>query len=356
MSNQLGDYIRVTSMGESHGAGVAAVLEGIPTGMRIDRAALQAALDKRKPSTAAYSTQRREADALQIQTGIYEECTLGSPITLWIANEDAHSQDYEEYRKVYRPGHADAGYALKYAHRDHRGGGRSSIRVWAPLVAAGDLCRQYLAQKYDIELSVFVCQVGEYKFPPEESKSNEGWRKRAAESKYRMAEEGVEKEIDKYISMVKEEGDTLGGMIHASILGLPAGWGEPIFGKIQAKLALYLMSINTSKGIEFGEGFSAASMRGSVHNDEWTEDGYASNHAGGSLGGITTGQELMLNLAMKPISSIRREQAMRHENGSVQRRKIQGRHDVFALPRAVPIVEALIYLALADLEAASRLG
>ncbi len=356
MSNQLGKNIRVTSFGESHGEGVGVVLDGIPSGLEIDEQAVQNALDLRKPSAAAHSTQRKESDAFQFLSGVFESKTLGSPIAIWIPNEDPKSKDYDKLKDCYRPGHADYTYAHKYSHRDHRGGGRSSIRVFAPLVAAGEICRQLLARTHDIRVDAFVYQVGEKKYDPSLWKKEPKWEANARASKYRMADLQLESEIDAYIEDIKSNGDTLGGAIHASIVGVPLGWGEPIFEKLQAKLAQYLLSINTTKGIEFGKGFEAAAMKGSEHNDVVTAEGFESNNAGGSLGGISTGEEINLNLAFKPISSITREQRMMQKDGSTVKQAIDGRHDVFALPRAVPLVEAMIYLALADLESASRLG
>ncbi len=353
MSNTLGHIIRITSFGESHGAGVGAVLEGIPSGIEIDLEAIQLALDKRKPNEGEYSTQRKEQDRLQILSGIFEGKTTGAPIAIFIPNEDVKSSDYDDLKDKYRPGHADYTYKNKYEHTDHRGGGRSSIRVWAPIVAAGDICRQYLMTQFAIELNSFVYQVGTISKEPAEFKKNKDWQKNAHKSKLRTPDPEIEVKMDDHIKRVAEEGDTLGGAIHTSVRGLPLGLGEPLFEKLNAKLAQYIFSINTVKSVEFGEGKKAAKMKGSEHNDQqMMVDGkvhFKTNHAGGILGGISSGEELTIDIGFKPISSHQKEQTILAKSGEVTEMKIGGRHDVFAVPRAVPIVDAVCYLAIADL-------
>ncbi len=312
MSNTLGHIIKITSYGESHGEGIGAVLDGIPSGVQIDMQAIQRALDKRKPNEGKHSTQRRESDQVQLQSGLYEDKTTGAPIGIWIPNEDVKSADYDALADKYRPGHADYTYKNKYSHTDHRGGGRSSIRVWAPIVAAGDICRQFLETQFPLELYSMVYQIGDVSHSPEKLKQNQGWQQTAYDSKLRVADADTEAKMDDHISMIAHEGDTLGGSIHTSIRSLPLGLGEPLFEKVNAKLAQYLFSINTVKAIEFGEGKKAAQMKGSEHNDTQSmQDGevkFDTNHAGGMLGGITTGAELTIDIALKPISSNRQRQ------------------------------------------------
>ncbi len=353
MSNTIGSIIRLSSYGESHGTGVGAVLEGIPAGISIDKEAIQRDLDKRKPSTSIHSTQRKESDVLQIQSGVFEGKTTAAPIGLWIPNEDNRSSDYETLRDKYRPGHADYTYKNKYKNVDHRGGGRSSIRVWAPIVAAGSICRQYLVTQFDIELHSFVYQIGSVAESPAVLKQYTDWQKTAYNSELRTPHTDIEVKMSDHIHTVSAEGDTLGGAIHTSIRGLPLGIGEPIFDKLQAKLGQYLFSINTVKALEFGEGKKAASMKGSEHNDlqevQDNQISFKSNHSGGILGGISTGEEICINTFFKPISSHRQSQEILSQSGEKVVMKIQGRHDVCAVPRAIPIIDAMCFLAIADL-------
>ncbi len=353
MSNSLGKIIQVHSYGESHGPCVGAILEGIPSGIELDLGAIQQALDKRKPTEGKHSTQRREPDDLQILSGLYQGCTTGAPIHLMIPNRDVQSKDYDTLKQVYRPGHADYTYDKKYTHHDPRGGGRSSIRVWAPIVAAGDICRQFIQQKIKLQVNSIVTQIGEVQSNPNELKSQEKWQRRAYDSELRTPDPQIEITMSDHITAVAAEGDTLGGSIHTSIRGLPLGIGEPIFDKLSARLAQYIFSINTVKALEFGEGKKAARMKGSEHNDsQKVEEGqvfFQSNHAGGMLGGVSTGAELTLDIALKPISSHQKTQKMLSKDGQQVELKIGGRHDVCAVPRAVPIVDAMCYLAISDL-------
>ncbi len=354
MSNILGERVRLTSFGESHGKCVGAVLDGIPSGLELDIAAIQERLDERKPKMAKHSTQRAEADQFELWSGVFEGKTTGAPITLVINNEDTQSKDYELLRDKFRPGHADYTYHHKYPHRDHRGGGRSSIRVWAPIVAAGDICRQYLEKSMDIEICSFVSRVGKYESIPSMIKKKKGWQEHAEQSPIRMADAELESEVNAYIDLIAKQGDTLGGGIHTSIMGMPIGIGEPLFDKLNAKLGQYIFSINTVKALAFGEGNQAGYMTGKEHNDELTTDEqgntyFRTNHGGGMLGGISTGEEITMDIVFKPISSHRSEQNMLDIQGKKHPIAISGRHDVFAVPRAIPIVNAMCYLAISDL-------
>lgn len=346
--NQLGRLFSVTSFGESHGDAVGCVIQGCPAGLLIDLNHIQQQIDRRKTGQHTFASSRKETDRVRVLSGVYEGKTLGSPIALLIENTDARSADYENLKDVFRPGHADWTNQVKYGHRDHRGGGRSSIRITAPMVAAGSIAFQLLRNVVPIELSVFVAQIGSIstriKFA--DTATIEGSPLRCPDP---QATEAMLQEI----AVCQAQGDTLGGQIHCQIRGIPAGWGEPIFNKMQAALGQAMFSINTVKGVSFGEGFAAAGLRGSEHNDCFVMDNgqlkTESNRAGGILGGISNGEPITLDIAFKPISSIQQGQHAASTNGELIPLAIGGRHDVCAVPRAVPIVEAYIAIVLADL-------
>jgi chorismate synthase len=345
--NQLGRLFSVTSFGESHGAAVGCVIQGCPAGLPIDFNHIQQQVDRRKTGQHHFASPRKESDRVQVLSGVYDGKSLGSPIALLIENTDARSSDYDALKDVFRPGHADWTTHLKYGHRDHRGGGRSSIRITAPMVAAGAIAKQLLQQVANIEWCVFVSQIG--------SVSTSILQADAASieaSPLRCPDSQATKAMLQEIDACHVQGDTLGGRIHCHITGVPAGWGEPVFNKLQAALGHAMFSINTVKGVSFGEGFAAAGQRGSEHNDQFVlEDGQLktiSNKAGGILGGISTGEPITLDIAFKPISSIKKTQVGATADGSTTSVQIEGRHDVCAVPRAVPIVEAYIAIILAD--------
>lgn len=345
--NHLGRLFSVTSFGESHGAAVGCVIDGCPAGLTVNLDEIQYHVDRRKTGQHSFSSSRKESDKVQVLSGIFEGKTLGSPITLLIENADARSGDYDALQSVFRPGHADWTNQLKYGHRDHRGGGRSSIRITAPMVAAGALAKQLLAQVCSIEYNVFVTQIGGVftHIIDAESASIEA-------SPLRCPDIETTQAMMREIASCEATGDTLGGRIHCCIKGVPAGWGEPVFNKVHAALGYAMFSINTVKGVSFGEGFDAARQRGSEHNDQFDyQEGKlktVANKAGGILGGITTGEPIHMDIAFKPISSIQQKQTAAQLDGTFTPLEIGGRHDVCAVPRAVPIVEAYIAIILAD--------
>lgn len=347
--NSIGKNLVVTSFGESHGPSVGVVIDGFPANFAINHKALQSFVDRRRPGQSNITTDRNELDQVQWLSGIYEDKTLGSPIALVMANNDARSKDYDALKDTYRPGHADWLYDHKYKHRDHRGGGRSSARITAGWVAAGALAIQYLEQQ-GISIRSWVNQVWHIQAPnceatptSESIESNDVrcWHVETAE---KMVEA---------IRQAKMDGDSLGGVIRCVVEGLPAGIGEPVFGKLHAILGHYLLSINAVKGISFGDGFASTKMKGSEHNDAWAmNNGHIhgkTNHSGGIVGGISTGDPVIFDLAFKPTSTISLTQETVNKAGETVELNAQGRHDPCVLPRAVPIVDAMSALALMDL-------
>ncbi|MFM7639304.1 MAG: chorismate synthase [Bacteroidota bacterium] len=348
-SNSIGKNLQITSFGESHGPAVGVVIDGFPANFTLDLLALQACLDRRRPGQSDMTTARNESDHAQILSGVYEGKTLGSPITILIQNADAQSKDYDALKDVYRPGHADWLYKEKYGHRDHRGGGRSSARITAGWVAAGALAMQYLNAR-GISVTAWVNQVWTIQAPDTNTLPNQTW---INGNSVRCWHEETANRMIAAISEAKIQGDSLGGAIRCVVDGMPAGVGEPVFGKLQAILGLYLLNINAVKGIAFGDGFAASKMRGSEHNDAWKmENGAivgATNHSGGIVGGMSTGNPIQLDLAFKPTSTIAIAQQTIDAEGNSVTLNATGRHDPCVLPRAVPIVEAMTALAIMDL-------
>jgi chorismate synthase len=347
--NSIGKNLTITSFGESHGDAVGVVMDGFPSNFLLDMAAVQAFMDRRRPGQSDITTSRNELDTVKILSGVFEGKTLGSPIAMVIANYDAQSKDYDALKDVYRPGHADGLYQEKYGHRDHRGGGRSSARITAGLVAAGAMAMQYLS-KQGIHVTAWVNQIWKIEAPDAETTPSN----QAIESnKVRCWHEETARQMIEAISQAKAEGDSLGGVIRCVVEGLPIGVGEPVFGKLQAILGLYLLNINAVKGISFGDGFGASTLKGSEHNDAWiSENGKmrgASNHSGGIVGGLSTGNPIQLDLAFKPTSTIAMSQQTIDSEGNSVVLNATGRHDPCVLPRAVPIVEAMTALAIMDL-------
>lgn len=356
--NSLGQIFKVTSYGESHGSQVGCLIEGCPSGLQLDFDKIQLQVNRRKTNQGDYASTRKEEDIVQIVSGVFEGKTTGSPIAIIIENKDVQSKDYDHLKNVFRPGHADVTYDQKYAVRDHRGGGRSSIRVTAPLVAAGEIALQLLQQSMPLKVIGYVSQIGEIYLPKDINYTQ--LLQEPQESILRCPDELIEQKMLQKIQEVKAEGDTLGGVVSCVIKGLDAGIGEPLFGKLQAQLAHAMMSINTVKAFEYGAGFDSASMKGSEHNDSiLMKDGKVfteNNKAGGVLGGISTGEDVSFKVYFKPISSIQQEQITSNNEGEVVSLNIQGRHDVCAVPRAVPIVEAYTNIVLADLFLHSKLS
>ena len=354
--NTIGQFFKVLSFGESHGEYVGCVIEGCPSGLTLDSNLIQCAVDRRKTGTHSFSSSRIEADQVRIISGVFEEKTLGSPITILIQNTNTKSEDYDALKNVFRPGHADFSYQMKYGFRDHRGGGRSSIRITAPLVAAGEIANQLIQKYYPVQIKAYVSAIGQTQLTSK-YKVDVNLIER---SEVRCPDEECSRSMLKEIEKAKQSGDTVGGEISCIISGLPAGIGEPVFGKLQAQLASAMMNINTAKAFEYGEGAAASKQTGSEHNDVFiateSEIKPASNHHGGILGGISTGENIHFTLSLKPISSLQQEQITANDKGNPTPLSIGGRHDVCAVPRAVAIVEAYTAIVLADLILISKLN
>jgi chorismate synthase len=352
-SNTLGNFFTVTSFGESHGSYVGCVIDGVPSNIKIDIKKVQAQVNRRKPN-AEFATTRLEEDTIEIISGIFNGKTTGAPICILIQNKNIQSTDYSKLKNVFRPNHSDYTYNAKYINRDYKGGGRSSIRITAPLVAAGNIAEQIIAAiNKDIRITAFVRAIGNF---DTENTANyfTKTRKQIDVHKTRMLDSTKNKEIEKLLIACKKNGDTLGGVITCVINGIPVGIGEPIFEKLQAQLAHAMMSINSVKGFEYGDGFASSQKFGSQHNDAFSTDRgkkiiTKTNNSGGIQGGISNGMPVYFNVAFKPISSITKTQQTIHKNKNNITIAIAGRHDVCAVPRAVPIVEAYTAIVLLDL-------
>lgn len=344
--NTFGHIYRLTSFGESHGTAIGGVIDGMPAGLEVDADAVQKALDRRRPGQSPIVTGRQEKDMVTFLSGIFEGKTLGTPIGFTIANSDQHSRDYESLRHVYRPSHADYTYQTKYGVRDHRGGGRSSARETASRIVAGALAEQALA-KYGISVCAYTSQVGDIVL----DKTMSGVGRDAVDSNaVRCPDAETAAAMERLITDVKAAGDTVGGVISCIIRGVPAGLGEPVFGKLQASLASAMMSINAAKGFEYGMGFAGAAMRGSETIDcyENSSFGTRTNNSGGIQGGISNGEDIYFRVAFKPVATLLREIETRADDGSETTLTVRGRHDPCVVPRAVPIVEAMAAMVIFD--------
>ena len=345
--NTFGRLFRVTTFGESHGAAIGCIIDGCPAGLAIDLEFIQKELDRRRPGQSSIVTQRKESDTVQVLSGIYEGKTTGTPITMVIPNEDQRSRDYNHLEEAFRPSHADFTFQTKFGHRDHRGGGRSSARETAARVAAGAVAKLLLAQQ-GIQIQAYVSQVGDLKLeiPYQEldfslTESNDVRCPDPA-----MAERMIER-----IKQVRKAGNTIGGVVSAVITGCPPGLGEPVFDKLHADLGKAMLSINAAKGFEYGSGFAGVSMLGCEHNDLFepgTPTKTITNHSGGVQGGISNGMDIYFRTAFKPIATIMRDQDSVNEAGETVTVSGKGRHDPCVVPRAVPIVEAMAALVIAD--------
>jgi chorismate synthase len=318
--NSLGRNFRITSFGESHGAGIGVVIDGCPPRMDLDNQDIQPFLDRRRPGTSPLTSSRKEEDKIEILSGIFEGKTTGAPIALLVRNLDQQSKDYEEIREKFRPGHADLTYQEKYGIRDYRGGGRSSGRETIGRVAAGAVAVKYLSA-LGITVTGKILEVHGKTDPVE---------------------------IQKEILLAKESGDSVGGIVEITARGCPSGLGDPVFGKLDALIAGAMMGIGAVKGVEIGDGFDVAGMFGSENNDQVTQAGFASNHAGGILGGISSGQDIVVRIAVKPTPSIEKTQKTRDINGNTTEISVKGRHDPCIVPRIVPVAEAMLALVLID--------
>ncbi|MFQ2603456.1 chorismate synthase [Aeromonas caviae] len=339
--NSFGQLFRVTTFGESHGLALGAVVDGCPPGLEISEDDLQGDLDRRKPGTSRYTTQRREADEVKILSGVFEGKTTGTSIGLLIENTDQRSKDYSEIKDLFRPGHADYTYHQKYGQRDYRGGGRSSARETAMRVAAGAIAKKYLKQVHGIEIVGFLSQLGPIKA--------EGFDESQIEQNpFFFPDAGKLEALDEYMRALKKEGNSIGAKVAVVARNVPVGLGEPVFDRLDADIAHAMMGINAVKGVEIGDGFAVVEQKGSEHRDEMTPAGFASNHAGGILGGISSGQDIVVSMALKPTSSITVPGKTINTSGEATEMITKGRHDPCVGIRAVPIAEAMLALVLMD--------
>lgn len=347
--NTFGKLFSITTFGESHGAGIGVVIDGCPAGLKITPADIQKELDRRKPGQSNISTQRKEQDEVQIISGVTEGKTTGSPICLMVANTDQRSNDYINLKDAYRPGHADFTYEEKYGHREWRGGGRASARTTLAQVAAGAVAKKYLKEKLGIEIIGFVDQVGEVKYEKNYAKIS---LKNIEANPVRCPDEKCAKQMIALIEEVKSKGDSIGGSVTAVIRNAPIGLGSPVFDKLPADLAKAMMGINAAKGFEIGSGFKTIEMRGSEHNDAMQMASgkikMKTNFSGGTLGGISNGENIYFRVAFKPTSTIAIEQDTVNKSKKAVKLKAFGRHDPCIVPRAVPIVEAMAALVILD--------
>lgn len=339
--NTLGLLFSVTTFGESHGPAIGAVIDGCPPGMTLSAEDIQPDLDRRKPGTSRHVTQRKEEDLVEILSGVYEGKTTGTPICLLIRNTDQRSKDYSNIVETFRPGHADYTYWHKYGIRDPRGGGRSSARLTAPTVAAGAVAKKWLREKFGVEIHGFMSQLGDIQIPFMD------WNE-VPNNPFFAPNAEVVPELETYMDALRKDGDSVGARIEVVATGVPVGWGEPLFDRLDADIAHAMMGLNAVKGVEIGAGFHAVSQRGSEHGDELTPEGFVGNNAGGILGGISTGQDISVSLAIKPTSSIRTPRRSIDKAGDPAVVETFGRHDPCVGIRATPIAEALLALVLID--------
>ena len=341
--NTFGTLFTLTSFGESHGPAIGGVVDGCPPGLELSAEDLQIDLDRRKPGTSRHVTQRNEADQVEILSGVFEGKTTGAPIGLLIRNTDQRSQDYSKIMDTFRPGHADYTYTQKYGIRDYRGGGRSSARETAVRVAAGAIAKKWLKQRFGVQIRAYLSQLGEIEIP------FASWSDlQHSDNTIFTPNMAMMPELEAYLDKIRRERDSVGAQITVIAEGVPVGWGEPIFDRLDAEIAYAMMGINAVKGVEIGAGFGAIAQRGSVHSDELTPNGFATNHAGGVLGGISSGQDICVNVAFKPTSSIPQERNSIDKNGEAVMMQTTGRHDPCVGIRATPIVEAMLALVLID--------
>ncbi|MEO9890982.1 chorismate synthase [Aurantibacter sp.] len=347
--NSFGSLFRLTTFGESHGRAIGGVLDGCPAGLTLDLDAIQKDLDRRKPGQSAIVTQRKEPDTVEFYSGIFEGKTTGTPIGFAIHNTNQKSHDYSHIKDSYRPSHADYVYDQKYGFRDYRGGGRSSARETASRVVAGAIAKQVLS---GIKINAFVSQVGELKL----DKNYKELDFTLIESNpVRCPDPTAAAKMEEYIKGIKKEGDTIGGVITCVAQDVPIGLGEPVFDKLHAELGKAMLSINAVKGFEFGSGFAGVTMKGSAHNDQFNTDGTTkTNYSGGVQGGISNGMDIYFSVAFKPVATVLQAYDTIDKDGNPVKTKGKGRHDPCVVPRAVPIIEAMTALVLADFTLLNR--
>ena len=346
--NTFGKIFTLTTFGESHGHAIGGIIDGCPSNVKIDLDAIQHQLDRRKPGQSAVTTQRSESDQVKFLSGILDGVTTGTPIGFIIPNKDQQSKDYSDLENVFRPSHADYVYEKKYGIRDHKGGGRSSARETACRVVAGAIAQQILAIK-GVEIRAFVSQIAHLELTDDYRDID---KSKVDDNIVRCPSEELAQEMIKLIEETKEEGDSLGGIIHCEVLNPPIGLGEPVFDKLHADLGKAMLSVNAVKGFEIGSGFGSIYMKGSEHNDEFASEGGAvktkTNYSGGVQGGISNGENIYFNVAFKPTATISKQQATIDKEGNEVKLEAKGRHDPCVVPRAVPIVESMTALVLLD--------
>jgi chorismate synthase len=339
--NTFGTLFCVTSFGESHGAAYGGVVDGCPPGLELSAADLQRELDRRKPGSSRHVTQRRESDTVEILSGVYEGKTSGTPIGFLVRNEDQRPKDYSAIAEKFRPGHADWTYWQKFGVRDPRGGGRASARETVVRVAAGAIAKKWLAARYGVAVRGYLAQLGPRAI------AFRSWEAVGA-NPFFAADASVVAELEQYMDALRASGDSCGARVNVVASGVPVGWGEPVYGRLDADIAAAMMSINAVKGVEIGAGFGAVLQKGSEHGDEMTPKGFVSNNNGGILGGISTGQEVTVSLALKPTSSIRLPRRTINVRGEATEVETTGRHDPCVGIRATPIAEAMLACVLMD--------
>ncbi|MNJ96073.1 Chorismate synthase [compost metagenome] len=339
--NTFGTLFTVTTFGESHGPAIGCVIDGCPPGMVLSEVDIQPELDRRKPGTSRHVTQRQESDTVEILSGVYQGKTTGTPIALLIRNEDQRSKDYGNITETFRPGHADYTYWHKYGTRDPRGGGRSSARLTAPVVGAGAIAKKWLFEKYGTTFKGCMSQLGDIEIPFED------WR-HVTENPFFSANASILPQLEAYMDDLRKNGDSCGARIDVVAENVPVGLGEPIYDKLDAEIAFALMGINAVKGVEIGAGFKSVAQKGTEHGDELTPEGFATNHSGGILGGISTGQNITASIAIKPTSSIRTARHSIDKAGNPVMVETLGRHDPCVGIRATPIAESMLALVLMD--------
>ena len=339
--NTIGRLFAVTSFGESHGPAIGCVVDGCPPGLALAEADVQRDLDRRRPGTSRHVSQRREPDTVEILSGVFEGRTTGTPIALLIRNQDSRSKDYANIADTFRPGHADYTYWQKYGIRDYRGGGRQSARETAVRVAAGAIARKWLHERFGVEIRGHLTQLGPNVIP------FESWADVDANAFFAANHSQIDA-LEQFMDALRKSGDSCGARIEVIASGVPVGWGEPVDDKLDAEIAYTMMSINAVKGVEIGAGFRAVTQKGTEHSDEMTPEGFLSNNAGGILGGISTGQDIVVAIAVKPTSSIRLDRASIDKSGAAVIVNTHGRHDPCVGIRATPIAEAMLAIVLMD--------
>lgn len=355
MSNSYGTIFKISTFGESHGPAIGVIIDGCPAGLTIDETFIQSELNRRKPGQSKITTQRKEDDTFKILSGVFEGMSTGTPIAIVIENQDQRSKDYSHLAEAFRPSHADYTYEAKYGIRDHRGGGRSSARETAARVAAGAIAKLLLKES-GVEINAYVSQVGEIKSPPH----SELDLSKTEENIVRCPDSATAEKMIALIDQVRLDRDTIGGIVTCVVKNAPVGLGEPVFDKLHAELGKAMLSINAVKGFEYGSGFEGIRLRGSQHNDEFYNQGgkirTKTNLSGGIQGGISNGEDIYFNVAFKPVATIMQDQASVNKEGNEVTVSGKGRHDPCVVPRAVPIVEAMAALVIADFMLRSKIA